>query len=91
MKYPLCIRQYLTSLFMLWKNNFSIHEIRTFVFDIYPITSSPKKVYGLTQEGLFMGYTNSRAIIKLWDPHTKRLKYCSSEKFDEHNNKFGKG
>ena len=23
-------------------------------------------------------------------PHTKELKYCSSENFDEHNNKFGK-
>ena len=29
--------------------------------------------------------------MKWWDPHTKKLKYCSSEKFDEHNNKFGKG
>ena len=37
-----------------------------------------------------MGYTNSRATMKLWDPYTKKLKYCSSEKFDEHNNKFGK-
>ena len=25
-----------------------------------------------------------------WVPHTKRLKYCSSEKNYEHNNKFGK-
>ena len=25
-----------------------------------------------------------------WDAHTKELKYCSSEKFDEHKNKFGK-
>ena len=38
-----------------------------------------------------MGYTKSRATIKWYDPHTKKLKYCSSEKFDEHNNKFGKG
>ena len=38
-----------------------------------------------------MGYTNNRATMKLWDPHTKRLKYCSSEKIDDHNNKFGKG
>ena len=38
-----------------------------------------------------MGYTNSRATMKLWDPHTKKLKYCSSTKFGEHNNKFGKG
>ena len=36
-----------------------------------------------------MGYTNSRATMKCWDPHTRKLKYCSSEKFDEHNNKFG--
>ena len=37
-----------------------------------------------------MGYTNIRATIKLWDPHTKKLKYCSSVEFDEHNNKFGR-
>ena len=38
-----------------------------------------------------MGYTNSRATTKWWDPHTNKLKYCSSAKFDEHNNNFGKG
>ena len=38
-----------------------------------------------------MGYTNRRATMNLRKQHTKRLKYCSSEKFDEHNNKFGKG
>ena len=38
-----------------------------------------------------MGYTNIRSTMKLWDPYTKKLKYCSPEKFDEHNNKFGKG
>ena len=38
-----------------------------------------------------MGYTNIRATIKWWDPHTKELKYFLSTKFDEHNNKFGKG
>ena len=38
-----------------------------------------------------MGYTDSIATMKWWDPYTKRLKYCLSEKFDEHNNKFGKG
>ena len=38
-----------------------------------------------------MGYTSSRATIKWWDPHTKKLKYFPSAKFDEHNNKFGKG
>ena len=38
-----------------------------------------------------MGYTNSISTLKFWDPHTKELKYCSSSKFDEHNNKFGKG
>ena len=37
-----------------------------------------------------MGYTNKGAKMKLWDPHTKKLKYCSSTKFDEHSNKFGK-
>ena len=29
--------------------------------------------------------------MKWCDPHTKKLKYCSSVKFYEHNNKFGKG
>ena len=38
-----------------------------------------------------MGYTNSRATMKWWDPHTKNLKYFPYDKFDEHNNKFGKG
>ena len=38
-----------------------------------------------------MGYTNRRATMKVWDPHTKKLKYCSSAKFDEHNNVFDKG
>ena len=38
-----------------------------------------------------MGYTNSRATIKWWYPYNKRLKYCSYEKFDEYNIKFGKG
>ena len=38
-----------------------------------------------------MGYTNIIAIMKWWYPHTKRLEYCSSAEFDEHNNKFGKG
>ena len=37
-----------------------------------------------------MGYPSIRATLKWWDPHTKTLKYCSSENFDEHNNKFGK-
>ena len=38
-----------------------------------------------------MGYTNSRSAMKLWELHTEKLKYSSSAKFDEHNNKFGKG
>ena len=38
-----------------------------------------------------MGYTNIRATMKWWYPHTKKLKYCPSEKIDEHNNKSGKG
>ena len=29
--------------------------------------------------------------MKWWDPHNKTLKYGSSVKLDEHNNKFGKG
>ena len=38
-----------------------------------------------------MGYTNSRATIKWWEPHTKKLKYFSYENFDDRNNIFGKG
>ena len=38
-----------------------------------------------------MGYTDSRFTMKWWDPHAKKLKYFSSEKFDNHNNKLGKG
>ena len=37
-----------------------------------------------------MGYTNRRATMKWWDPHTKNLKYCLYGIFDEHNNKFVK-
>ena len=44
-----------------------------------------------TQEVSFMGYTSRRATMKWWDPHTKRLKYYSSAKFDKHNSKLGKG
>ena len=64
----------------------SIYELRTFGCDIYPITSSPKKLDERTQAGSFMGYTNSRSAMKLWEPHTRRLNYCSSAKFDEHKN-----
>ena len=38
-----------------------------------------------------MGYNNSRAAIKWWDPHTNTLKTISSAEFDEDNNKFRKG
>ena len=38
-----------------------------------------------------MGYTNRRDTFNWWYPNNKKLKYCSSEKFDENNNKFGKG
>ena len=38
-----------------------------------------------------MGYTNIITTMKWWYPHTKKLKYYSYTKFDEHNNKFGKG
>ena len=42
------------------------------------------------QEVSFMCYTNIRDTIKWWYLHTKKLKYCSSAKFDEHNNKICK-
>ena len=45
----------------------------------------------MTQELSFVGYTNSIATIKCWDSHNKKIKYCSSETFDEHKHKFGKG
>ena len=38
-----------------------------------------------------MVYTNNRATNKCWYPHTNKLKYCSPETIDEHNNNFGKG
>ena len=38
-----------------------------------------------------MGYKNSTTTMKLWDPHTEKLKYFSNEHFDEHKNKYGKG
>ena len=37
-----------------------------------------------------MGYTNRILTMKWCDSHTKKLKYCSSDKFDEYNNKFCK-
>ena len=37
----------------------------------------------------FICYKNFRDKMKWWDAHTKKLKYCSSTKFDEHNNIFG--
>ena len=38
-----------------------------------------------------MGYTNRRVTMKLWYLHTNKVNYFSSAKFNEHNNKFGKG
>ena len=76
--------------FSWYGKNPSIHELRTFVLYIYPITSSPKKLDKRTQELSFMGYTDIRATMKWWDPHRKRLKYCSCTKFDEHNHNFEK-
>ena len=29
--------------------------------------------------------------MKSWEPHTKKIKYCLSENFDDNNNTFGKG
>ena len=76
--------------FVWYGQNPSIRELRTFGCDIYPITSSPKILYDRTQELSFMGYKNSIAEIKWWKPHTKEIKYCSSAKFYELNNKFVK-
>ena len=38
-----------------------------------------------------MGYNSTRETMKWWEPHTNKLKYFSSAKFDEHKNKFVKG
>ena len=38
-----------------------------------------------------MDYTKRRATLKWCYRNTKKIKYCSSAKFDEHYNKFGKG
>ena len=38
-----------------------------------------------------MDYTTSISTMELWDPQSNKLKYFLSSKFDEHNNKFGKG
>ena len=76
--------------FALYGKNNRIHELRTFGFDIYPITFSPKKLYYTTQELSFMDYNTTIATMKWRYPNTKKLKYVSSEIFDEHNNKFGK-
>ena len=77
--------------FSWYGENTRIHEIITLVCDTYHIYSSSKKLDDRVQEWYFMIYTNIRATIKWWDPHTKKLKYCSSETFDENNNKLGKG
>ena len=34
--------------------------------------------------------TNSRDTMKLWEPHTNKIKYCPSAKIYEHKDKFGK-
>ena len=49
----------------------SIHELRTFRCDVYPITSFPKKLDEITQEGSFMGYTN-RTPTKNGGNHKQR-------------------
>ena len=48
-------------------------------------------MYDIIKEGSFKGYINIIATVKWWEPYTKKLKYCSSAKFDEQNNKFSKG
>ena len=35
--------------------------------------------------------TNSRDTMKLWEPHTNKIKYFPSAKIYEHKDKFGKG
>ena len=37
---------------------------------MYPITKFSKKIDDRTQEVSFMGYTNIRATMEFWDPHT---------------------
>ena len=77
--------------FEWYGKNTSINELRTFGCDIYPINSSSKKLDDWAHELSFVGYTNRRATMKWSDLHTNKIKYYSSSKFDEHNNKFRKG
>ena len=77
--------------FAWYSKNPSIHEIKSCGCDKYPITPYPKKLDDRTQERSFMGYTSIISIKKWWNPQTKRFKYCSYLKFDEHNNTFDKG
>ena len=72
-----------TSNHFSWYGNKSIiHKLRTLGCGIYPITSSPKKLYDSTQEVSFMGYKNSISTMKWWYSHTKKLEYYSSENFN---------
>ena len=47
-------------------------------------------LYDNTQGESLMSYTKRRATMKWSDPYTRKIKYCSSTKLDENNNKFGK-
>ena len=60
----------------------SIHELRASGCDIYTIKPKPKKLENRTQEGQLIGYINSRARIKWWDPHNKKIKHYSPAKSD---------
>lgn len=61
----------------------SIHDFRVWGCAIYPRSHNHKKLDDRTLQGFFMGYTNTRSIIKWWDPKTDKVNFCMSAQFIE--------
>lgn len=71
----------------------SIHDLRCFGCDIYPLdhtqkTKEEKQTPGKHLAGSFMGYTNHDLQIKWWDPTTNKIKLCVAARFDEYSSSF---
>lgn len=62
----------------------SIHDLRVWGCEISPQAHRPQKLSDRVQRGYFMGYTNSRAVIKWWDPNTDKILLCTGAKFNEY-------